>query len=181
MFGLAAKWRKNRPDRLTRLAHAIESISETDRRLIAESAEVDRLRTRGAMDLWRICSTFVAKVNEKLSEPSVLIDPPAYHENSYNDGGVNLFQINLRGRILQIEFAPTAELYERDDFRYPYVLRGAVRAFNQDLLENHTVDEKMIFYCPRPETAHWFYFDARTHSTGRVGEHYLITELERLL
>ncbi len=181
MFGLAAKWKKNRPDRLTRLARAIEAIGETDRRLIAQSAEVDRLRIRGAMDLWRICSTFVSKVNEKLPEPSVLLDPPAYHENSYNDGGVNLFQINLRGRILQIEFAPTADLYEQDDFRHPYVLRGAVRSFNQDFLENHTVNEQMIFYCPRDETAHWFYFDARTHSTGRVGENYLIAELERLL
>lgn len=181
MFGLAAKWKRNRQDRLSRLARAIEAIGESDRRVIAESAAVDRLRTRGAMDLWHICSTFVAKVNERLSQPSVLLDPAAYDENSYNDGGLNLFQINLRGRILQIEFAATGELYEDDDFRHPYVLRGAVRSFNQDLLENHTVDEQMIFCCPRNETAHWYYFDPRTHSTGRVGENYLISELERLL
>ena len=139
------------------------------------------MRLRGAMDLYRICSTFVARVNEKLTEPAVLLDPPAYHESSYNDGGVNLFQINLRGRILQLEFAPTAELFEQEDFRHPYVLRGAVRAFNQDLLENHTVDEQMIFYCPRHEPACWYFFDGRTYHTGRLGEHYLITELERLL
>jgi hypothetical protein len=178
---LAAKWKRKRQDRLTHLARAIEAIGETDRKTIAESAEVEQMRQRGAMDLYRICSTFVNKVNSKLTEPAVLLDPPAFQESSFNDGGVNLFQINLRGRILQLEFAPTSELYEQDDFRHPYVLRGAVRSFNQDFLENHTVDEQMIFYCPRHAPACWFFFDGRTYRTGRVGEHYLVTELERLL
>lgn len=181
MFGLAAKWKRKRQDRLTRLAAAIEAIGETDRRLIAQSAEVDRLRLDGAIDLYSICSTFVGKVNEKLSEPAVLLDPPAFDESSYNDGGVNLFQINLRGRILQIEFSPTSELYEQDDFRHPYVLRGAVRSFNQDFLENGSIDEQMIFYCTHNDTAHWYFFDGRTYRSGRVSENYLIAELERLL
>ena len=96
----------------------------------------------------RICSAFVDKVNDQLSEPAILLDPPSFSEGNYNDGGLNLFQINLRGRILQIEFGPTADLYEDDDFRLPYVLRGAVRSFNQDQLDQGSVDEQMIFYCP---------------------------------
>ncbi len=142
------KWKRNQPDRLTRLAKAIEALGETDRRLIAESTQVDQLRLRGALDLYRICSAFVGKVNEKLPEPAILLDPPAFSESSFNDGGMNLFQINLRGRILQIEFNSTAELYEDDDFRMQYVLRGAVRSFNQDQLEHGSIDEQMIFYCP---------------------------------
>jgi len=148
---------------------------------MAQSAEVDRLRERGAVDLHRICSSFVGKINAKLSEPTVLLDPPTYSESDYIDTGINFFQINLRGRILQIQFARTTKLFESDDFRYEYVLRGAVRAFNQDLLDNSTVDEIMIFYCPRKDSAHWYFFDGRTYRTGRVGENYLISELERLL
>ena len=181
MFGLAVKWKRNQPDRLTRLAKAIEALGETDRRLIAESSEVDRLRTRGASDLHRVCSAFVAKVNGKLREPAILLDPPSYSDGSYNDVGLNLFQINLRGRILQIEFGPTMDLYEYDDFRWPYVLRGAVRSFNQDLLEQSSIDEQMIFYCPRNDNAFWHFFDGRTYRSGLVNESYLVSEMERLL
>ena len=133
------------------------------------------------MDLYRICSAFVDKVNDKLPEPAIMLDPPSFSEDSYNDGGPNLFQINLRGRILQIEFGPTTELYEDDDFRRPYVLRGAVRSFNQDLLEHSTVDEQMIFYCPASDAAFWYFFDGRTYRSGRVAENYLVSEMERLL
>ena len=181
MFGWAAKWKRNRTDRLTRLAKAIEALGETDRQAIAESTEVDRLRAQGALDLHRICSAFVDKVNDKLPEPAVLLDPRTYAEGNYNDGGTNFFQINLRGRILQIEFGPTAELYEDDDFRQRYVLRGAVRSFNQDLLNHNSIDEQMIFYCPANDNAFWFFFDGRTYRSGRVGENYLISEMERLL
>ena len=135
MFGLVAKWKRHRPDRLSRLAEAIEAIGERDRKLIEESTHVDRLRSRGAADLYAICRIFVDKVNARLSEPAILLDPPAFGERNYHDGGPNLFQINLRGRLLQIEFAATGELYEADDFRQPYVLRGSVRSFNQELLD----------------------------------------------
>ena len=181
MFGLAAKWKRNRPDRLTRLAKAIEAIAETDRKLIDESAQVDLLRSRGALELYRICSAFVDKVNSRLTEPAIRLDPASYSEGNYNDEGLNLFQINLRGRILQIEFGPTVELYEDDDFRRPYVLRGAVRSFNQDLLDLGSVDEQLIFYCPANSTAFWYFFDGRTYRSGRVAENYLVSEMERLL
>jgi len=181
LFGWAAKWKRNRPDRLTRLAKAIESIGETDRKLIAESTKVDRLRLAGAMELHRICSAFVDKVNEKLEEPAILLDPASFPESNYNDGGTNLFQINLRGRLLQLEFAATTDLYEDDDFRLPYVLRGTARSFNQDQLDQGSIDEQMIFYCPRNDTAEWHYSDGRTYRSGKVGEHYLVMEMERLL
>jgi hypothetical protein len=181
LFGLAARWKRTRTDRLTRLAKAIEELAETDRLAIEESTRVDRLRSRGALDLHRICSAFVDQVNGKLTDPAVLLDPESYAEDNYNDGGQNFFQINLRGRILQIEFGPTAELYEDDDFRRPYVLRGAVRSFNQDLLSHNSIDEQMIFCCPAGDTAVWYFFDGRTYRSGRLAEHYLISEMERLL
>jgi len=181
LFGLAAKWKRSRPDRLTRLAKAIEAIGERDRKVIDESARVDRLRARGAVDLYGICRAFVDKVNGRLSEEGVLLNPPSFVEGNYNDGGANLLQINLRGRLLQIEFAATGELYERDDFRWPYVLRGTVRSFNQALLDRNNLDEQLIFYCPGDAGAVWYFFDPRTYRSGRVAEDYLISELERLL
>jgi hypothetical protein len=181
LFGLAAKWKRRRPDRLNRLAEAIEAIGERDRKLIEESTEVDHLRSRGAVDLYTMCRFFVDGVNARLSAPAILLDPASFGERNYNDGGPNLFQINLRGRLLQIEFEATGELYEADDFRRPYVLRGSVRSFNQDLLDHNGVDEQMIFYCPDNNAARWYFFDGRTYRTGLLTEDYLVSEMERLL
>jgi hypothetical protein len=178
---LAAKWRRHRPDRLSRLAEAIEAIGDRDRQLIEESTHVDRMRSRGAVDLYAICRVFVDKVNGHLTEPAVLLDPPDFVERNYNDGGANLFQINLRGRLLQLEFTATDDLYEADDFRRPYVLRGSVRSFNQDLLDHNGVDEQMIFYCPDADSARWYFFDGRTYRTGLLSEDYLAAGMERLL
>jgi hypothetical protein len=175
------KWKRNRRDRLSRLAEAIEAIGEQDRKLIEESARVDHLRSRGAVDLHGICRSFVDKVNARLSEAAVLLDPPSLREENFNDSGVNLFQINLRGRLLQLEFAATNELFETDDFRRPYILRGSIRRFNQDLLDRNDVDEQFLFCCPNRDTAPWYFLDPRTYRTGRVSEDYLIGELERLL
>jgi hypothetical protein len=178
---LAGKWRRNPPDRLSRLAKSIEAIGEQDRKLIEESTRVDRLRTQGAVDLHQICRRFVDKINAKLSDPAVLLDPPEFSAEHYNDGRPNLFQISLRGRLLQLEFEATDELYSRDDFRQPYVLRGAVRSFNQDLLDRHGVDEQLIFYCPGNSDPAWYFLDGRTYHSGRVSEGYLISEMEQLL
>ena len=149
--------------------------------MIDESTRVDEFRLRGAGDLHEICRVFVERINAKLSESAVLMDPPIFTQSHFNDGGLNLYQINLRGRLLQLEFEATDELYGTDDFRRPYVLRGAVRSFNQDFLNHNSVDEQMIFYCPSGEAAAWYFFDGRTYRTGRVGEEYLLSEMERLL
>jgi hypothetical protein len=177
---LAEKWKRKRPDRLTRLATAIDAIAARDRELIAESTYVEELRSGGAAALHGICRAFVDKVNSRLAEKAVILDPPAFAESHFDEGGT-LFQINLRGRLLQMEFAATEQLYEKDDFKKPYVLRGTVRGFNQDLLAQNTVDEQLIFYCPHTGGAEWHYFDERTYRTGRIGEDYLISEMERLL
>lgn len=142
---------------------------------------MEQLRSHGAARLHELCRLFVDKLNGNLTDhQAILLDPPTFDESNFEDGP-NLFQINLRGRLLQIEFAATGELYETDDFKKPYVLRGTVRSFNQDLLQHNTVDEQKIFYCPNVGAADWYFFDERTYRTGRVGEDYLISEMERLL
>ena len=169
--------------RLDRLAKAIEARAGDDQRLLDESAHVDSLRERGAGELHMICRQFIDELNTRLKEPALLLDPPAWMPENFIDPGPNFFQISLRGRLLQIEFAATEELYSTEDFRRRYVLRGGVRSFNQDLLEHDTVDEQLIFYCPEEDGpgATWFFFDARTYRSGPLSLDYLANELERLL
>lgn len=181
MFGLVEKWKRRRPHRLTRLAAAIEALNERDRRAMEETAAVERLRIKGAAELYSICEGFVKALNSKLVSPAIVIDPSEYYSRNFTDTGPNIFQINLRGRLLQIEFTATDELYSTDDFRRSYILQGAVRSFNQELLSQNVVDEQSIYYCPENDSARWYYFDCRTYRTGRVTSDFLAAELERLL
>ncbi len=178
---MAAKWKWRRPDRLARLAASIEAIAARDRKRVEESARVDGLRAQGAVGLHDICRRFVDALNGRLSESAVLLDPPDYSARNYNDGGLNLFQISLRGRLLQIEFEGTEELYSTEEFRQPYVLQGAIRSFNQDLLDRNMLDEQTIFYCPRDGAAQWYYSDCRTYRTGVVTPDFLAAEMQRLV
>ena len=146
---MAARFRKNRPDRLTRLATAIEALGARDEKLIAESRRVEGLRLQGAMQLHRLCRTFVDGLNARLSQPSVVLSPGVLEETNFDDTGANLFQINLRGRLLQFEFQAMADLYGNDDFKLPYVLRGAVRLFNQELLRSPQPRRAFDFLLPR--------------------------------
>ena len=166
---------------MSRLAAAIEAIAGRDQSLIDESALVDKLRDEGAAALHKLCRDFVDDLNGRLTQPVIVLDPAEWNPDNFNDSGPNLLQISLRGRLLQLEYAPTEEPYSTEDFRHRYVLRGGVRSFNQDLLEHDTVDEQQIYFCPHDTGAVWHFFDARTYRTGFLEMEYLCTELERLL
>ncbi len=175
------KWKRHSPDRLARLALAIDAIEDQDKRLLDDSELVDRLREQGAAALHQLCRDFVDQLNGKLKHPALVLDPPEWTPENFNDSAPNLFQISLRGRLLQLEFSAPDEPYSTEDFRHRYVLRGGVRSFNQDLLEQDTVDEQQIFFCPLESGATWHFFDARTYRTGLLSIDYLAIELERLL
>ena len=175
------KWKRTSQDRLDRLALAIEAIAGHDQLLIDESTKVDRLRDEGAATIHKLCLDFVNSLNGRLSKPALLLDPPEWNVDSFDDSGPNLLQISLRGRLLQVEYSATDEPYSTEDFRHRYVLRGGVRSFNQNFLERDTVDEQQIFYCPHDSGSAWHFFDARTYRTGLLTVDYLAAELERLL
>jgi hypothetical protein len=175
------KWNRHSQDRLGRLAKAIEAIAGHDQQMIEESARVERFREEGAAGLYRTCREFVDELNRRLSEPAIILDPPEWGAGSLNEDGANLFQISLRGRLLQIEFSVTDEPYSSEEFRHRYVLQGGVRSFNQNFLDRDTVDEQLIFFCPHDSGAAWHFFDPRTYRTGRITTEYLASELERLL
>ncbi len=178
---MAERWKKNRTDRLTKLARAIELLGERDQNLLSESSRVDRLRIEGAVALHALCREFTEALNGKLTSPAVVLDPADYRAEHFNDGVPGLFQINLRGRLLQLEFEATEELYSKEEFRRPYVLFGTVRSFNQDFLTHNTVGEKSIFYCPEGAGGKWYFFENRTYGSGEVNTDFFIGELQELL
>jgi len=149
--------------------------------MVDESANAERLRLKGAVALHGICQHFVETLNSKLSIAAVMLDPPDYPAGRYKDGGSNLFQINLRGRLLQIEFTAAEDLYSTEEFRRAYVLQGTMRSFNQELLQQDTVDEHAIFYCPHDDGPAWCYFDSRSYRTGAITSDFLASQLERLI
>ena len=66
-----------------------------------------------------------------------------------------MIQINVRGRILQIEFEATGELVSTEDFRIPYTMQGTVRTFNQELLDKDLIEEQLIYFTLEKEKNMW--------------------------
>jgi hypothetical protein len=181
LFGLVERWKRRRPNRLERLAARIEALNERDNGLDDETAAVGRLRLRGAAELYAICRGFVKSLNSALVSPVIILDPSDYLPENFTYSGPNILQINLRGRLLQIDFAATEDLYSTDDFRRRYTLQGTVRSFNQELLASNIVDEQTIYYCPEGAAGQWYFFNSQTYRTGRVTADFLAAELERIL
>jgi len=68
-----------------------------------------------------------------------------------------------------------------ENFRFPYILHGAVNGFNQKLLERDLIEEQLLFYAQNgKQEFRWHYFEPRTYRTGIVSEEYLTRLLARL-
>jgi hypothetical protein len=170
-----------RDARLKRLAESIDALAEKDEGSLRRAREIAGFRQAAAADLYAICADFVSSVNRLLARAEVVLDPPGYNGSSFQDDLVNLVQINVRGRILQISFSATAELVSTEDFRVPYILQGTVHAFNQELLEKDIIEEQLIFYTVENHKRMWRFFDARTYRSGPFDQEYLIGLMEQLL
>ncbi|MBZ5581949.1 MAG: hypothetical protein LAQ30_07030 [Acidobacteriia bacterium] len=179
---MSRKETRGTPDtRLTRLAAQIDALAEKDEKTIEESRRIAALRCSAAAELHRACSDFVASVNALLKRTVIALDPSEYSERAFREDGPNLIQINARGRVLEVEFAATAGMLSTEDFRIPYTLEGAVRAFNQELLEKAAIEEQLLFFTVEKHRALWRFFDARTYRSGPFDREYLMTLMERLI
>jgi hypothetical protein len=168
-------------DRLTRLAAQIEALAEKDERLQRHAAEVGRTRQRAAAEIHQLCASFAQAVNQLLLSPELRIDPDVFNPDAFRDDRVNLIQLSVRGRILQVEYEATGELVSSEEFRVPYTLKGAIRSFNQEWLERDIIEEQLIFYCLERNGPLWRFFDARTYRSGPLDQDYLITLMEQLI
>jgi hypothetical protein len=131
--------------------------------------------------LHAICAEFVDSLNRLLPQPVVDLDPAELDAGSFHEGSTNLFQINVRGRILQVEFKATGELLSTEEFRVPYTLEGTVRTFNQTLLEKDLIEEQLLFYTVESHRKMWRFFDARTYRNGPFDREYLVSLMEEIL
>jgi|SRR5579863_8259753 len=168
-------------DRLKKLAEAIEALAKKDDSLVQKTQEIAALRRNAALELHTICRDFISRINRQLSKATLIFDPAEYSPESFDDTGVNLFQMNARGRILQIEFESTAETISTENFRVPHVLEGSIRCFNQEFLERAVIEEQFVFYCLEKKRNLWRFFDARTYRSGVFDQEYLISLMEQLL
>jgi hypothetical protein len=109
------------------------------------------------------------------------LDPPEFPPDAFQEDAKNLFQINVQGRILQVEFEASPELISTEDLRIPYTLQGVVRAFNQELLDRSLIEEQLLFYTLEKDKKMWRFFDARTYRSGPFDQEYLISLMEQLI
>ncbi|HUK16834.1 MAG TPA: hypothetical protein VLW65_10490 [Bryobacteraceae bacterium] len=167
--------------RLKRLAENIATLGKKDEAVVAQAREIIALRRRAAAELHAICADFVDSLNQLLPEDVVHLDPVEFGSDNFREDGANLFQINVRGRILQVEFAATAELVSTEEFRVPYTLEGTVRAFNQRLLDKDLIEEQMLFYTVESHRRMWRFFDARTYRSGPFDRDYLLALMEQIV
>jgi hypothetical protein len=168
-------------DRLKKLAEAIEALTAKDSALIEKTLAIAALRRHAAVQLHAICRAFVKDLNQHLSSAQVDFDPPEYLPESFQEIGVNLLQINVRGRILQIEFAATPQTVSTENFRVPHIIEGSVRCFNQEFLDRAIVEEQYIFYCLEKKRNLWRFFDSRTYRSGPFDQEYLASLMEQVI
>jgi len=168
-------------DRLRKLARSLDALARKDETHIRRAREIASTRRSAALELHAICTGFVRTLNQLLTEIELEFHPQEYGLDSFQDTGINLFQINARGRILQINFEATPELVSTEDFRVPYILSGSVRCFNQALLEKDLIEEQLLFYTLERSRRLWRFFDGRTYRTGPFDADYLTALMEQLV
>jgi hypothetical protein len=168
-------------ERLKKLAGRMDALAEKDEKFLERAREIASLRQQGATELYAVCADFVRDLNDLLTHIDVGLDPEEYGADSFHENTVNLFQMNARGRILQIRFEATAELISTEEFRVPYILEGAVRCFNQQLLDQDLIEEQLLFYTLEKGQHSWRFFDPRTYRSGRLDADYFISLMEQLV
>lgn len=172
---------KTGEERLKRLAKSIEALAEKDTRRIQEALEIAEWRLQAASELHATCARFVASLNRLLPKPMVELSPQEFQREAFQDPGPNVFQINVAGRMIHIEFRATDTPTSTEKYRTPYVLEGAARFVNQDLLDHVVVLERLLFYCVEQQRRGWLIFDPRTHRTVLFDEEQLIRFMEQLV
>lgn len=168
-------------DRLERLAENIEALARKDEERIQEAHHIDELRREAAAELHSCCARFASSVNRLLNKVTLELSPPEYDVGAFRDPAVNVFQINAAGRVIHIKFQATDTLTSTEQFRIPYILQGAIRWFNQEMLDHTIVTETMLFYCVEKDRGRWVVFDPRTHRVVPFDQDYLVALMERLV
>ena len=168
-------------DRLKKLAEAIEALTAKDDALFRKLWRSQRCVARRQLSYIVFAPLSSKRSNQHLSSSQVEFDPAEYLPESFQEIGVNLLQINVRGRILQIEFAATPQTVSTENFRVPHIIEGSIRCFNQEFLDRAIVEEQFIFYCLEKKRNLWRFFDSRTYRSGPFDREYLVSLMEQVI
>ncbi|HBY60954.1 MAG TPA: hypothetical protein DEH78_14120 [Solibacterales bacterium] len=164
-------------DRLRKLAERLEREAAADEELLKKAREVEAARRGASAELFAVCHAFVGAVNSLLTTLRLELSPETFPPEAFRDTGVNLIQINARGRLIQIVFESTPALSSTELFRTPYVLQGSVRWFNQDFIDTTGIEEEQVFYCIGQG---WRFQNVRTRRSGPFDHEHLIQLMEQL-
>jgi hypothetical protein len=167
--------------RLKRLAGRIEALADKDERSLRMGLEIAQVRRAAALEIHAVCAAFAEALNRLLTDRAVVIDPSEVREEGFGELNPRLIQINVRGRIMQVEFHEPDGLLSTEEFRIPYALAGSVRAFNQELLDKDIIEEQLLFYTVEKHRRMWRFFDPRTYRSGPFDEGYLISLMEQIV
>ncbi len=165
-------------ERIARLAKQIGSDIRKEHHWVLTELEILDLRRKGASELYSICADLAASVNQLVSPSALELTPP---ESIFRESGVNLIQLNAQGRIVQIAFEATRDIFSTEKFRIPYVLEGEVRAYNQAMLERTQIRSQALFYCLQDKGNTWHYFEWLHGRTGIFGRDQIVSLMERLV
>lgn len=163
------------------LARKIEAVAQRDLERVRKAEEASRLRCRAAAELHAFCRELVVALNGLLAKPLVEFSPAEYAPESFREDAANVFQINISGRIVHIEFHATEAPSSTEKLATPYILEGAVRAFNQELLDLSVIPEQQLFCCPQAAKLNWVWFDPRSQRASQLDQDRLLSLLERLM
>jgi hypothetical protein len=168
------------PDRMRKLARALDLVAEKDRLELARQEAIEQMRREAAVELYGICRKFVDELNALMDQVKLDLSPVEFRCRNFHDTAPNLFQINLNGRLIQISFKPTDTATSTDNYRIPYTLEGNVNSFNQQLLERDEIRDQRLFFCLERGGNHWRFYDGSTGKQGVVDHDYLAGLLEKL-
>jgi hypothetical protein len=167
--------------RLRKLARKLDEIPAKDEVRIREARELENRQAEGGANLHGLCRELVDTLNSVLKNMQLDLTPPEFHAESMESSSGALFQINANGRIVQLAIYPPENSLSTEHFRIPYVLRGAMRWFNQEYLERQEIQEQLLFYCLSSDQYSWRYLDPRSRRIGLVDQEFLAEALEQLL
>jgi hypothetical protein len=127
-----------------------------------------------------MCAQFAGSVNAEVSGTVLEIAPPGYDAGVFQESGVNLIQISGRGRIIQIAFESTRELFSTEKYPIPYILAGEIRTYNQEMLERFAINTQGLFYCLDEKENTWRFADWRWNRSGVFDGKLLASLMEHL-
>jgi len=179
--GINAQPQTTATQRLKKLARKLDELPAKDELRIRQAQELQQRQMEGGVRLYVLCKELVDDLNGVLKNLQIELTPREFHPETMESASGVLFQINASGRIVQLAIYPLEPSICTDHFRLPYVLRGAMRWFNQEYLERQEIQEQLLFYCVSSNEFSWRYLDPHSRKVGVVDQEFLAEALEQLL